>query len=90
MFKKCIQCGVFEMYKTERPQRESNCNKIIGDVVNWDGVRFASGNRVIAKLEENNETPSRVNVYEETEFNGENITVHRRTKIIHAKDHITI
>jgi len=90
-FKKSIQCGVHEIYKLDNPHRDSNYNNLKDDIINWEGVKFPSGNRDIDRLEEINIDKISVNVYEETEFNGQKtITLHRRTKVRNAQYHIDL
>ena len=72
MFKKSVQCGVFEIYNKKNPQEDRHYN-IVDNIINWDGVKFPAGNRDIDRLEENNDNKISVNVYEETEFNDKKL-----------------
>ena len=39
-------------------------NKLNGDILNWEGVKFPTGNKGIERFEENNSKLVSINVYE--------------------------
>jgi hypothetical protein len=64
----------------------------LGDTkLNWDGMKFPSGNRDFDRFEENSNDNVPVNVYSKFEFEGEEtVVLHRITKVIGAKHHVNL
>ena len=46
-FKYCIQSIVFDKISKHHPEEMFHYNKLSGDLLNWDGVKFPTGNRDI-------------------------------------------
>ena len=65
-------------------------NKLNDDILNWDGVKFPTGNRDIDNFEENNNLVS-INVFETDDcLNDNKIIIHRGTKNRNAKYEIEL
>ena len=65
-------------------------NKLNDDILNWDGVKFPTGNRDIDRFEENNKIVS-INVFETDDcLNDNKIIIHRCTKNRNAKYEIDL
>ena len=60
-------------------------NKLNDNILNWEGVKFPTGNRDIDRFEENNKQVS-INVFEPDDCLKDNeIILHRGTKNKNAK-----
>ena len=60
-------------------------------LIHWEGMSHPAGNKDFDRLEENNNRFISVNIYNVSEFEGnETIVVHRRTKVIGAKHHVNL
>ena len=78
-----IQCGVFEIYKKDHPDRMYHYTKLIDNIINWQHMKYPGGSHEIDTLEHNNKGLLSINVFEEMEFNGEKgIVIYRRTREI--------
>jgi hypothetical protein len=86
-----IQCGFYNVHEQKNPQEMRHYTKIDDKQLNWEGMKYPSGNRDFDRFEENNHDNISVNVYTIFEFEGkETIVLHRRTKIIGAKHHVNL
>ena len=79
-FKYCIQCIVFDKISKNHPEEMFHYNKLNDNILNWEGVKFPTGNRDIDRFEENNKQVS-INVFEPDDCLKDNKTIlHRGTK----------
>ena len=86
-----IQCGVFEIYKKDHPDRMYHYTKLIDNIINWQHMKYPCGSHEIDTLEHNNKGLLSINVFEEMEFNGEKgIVIYRRTRVRNAKYHVNL
>ena len=89
-FKYCIQSAVYGKISKHHPEEMFHYNKLKDDILNWDGVKFPTGNRDIDRFEENNKIVS-INVFEPDDcLNDNKIILHRGTKNRHAKYEIDL
>ena len=90
-FKHSVQCGFYKMYEKDHPERITHYKKIQNDIINWEGVKYPTGNRDIDRFEEANNGLISVNTYHEFDYDGQSsIAIHRRTKVVNAKYHISL
>ena len=90
-FKYSVQCGFYKLYDKPHPERVSHYTKLNDAQINWDGMKYPCGNRDIDRFEENNKGLISINVYHEFDFDGQSrIAVHRKTKVINAKHHLSL
>ena len=84
-FKYCIQSVVYDKISKHHPEEMFHYNKLNDDILNWDGVKFPTGNRNIDRFEENNNLVS-INVFETDDcLNDNKIIIRRGTKNGNAK-----
>ena len=87
--KYCIQSVVYDKISKHHPE-EMFHYRLNDDILNWDGVKFPTGNKDIDRFEENNKLVS-INVFEADDcLNDHKITIHRGTKNRHAKHEIDL
>ena len=87
-FKYCVQSIVYDKIKKHHPEEMFHYKNINDDIINWEGVKFPTGNRDIDRFEENNKGLISINVFEVDDFlNDEKVIKHRTTKIKYAKHH---
>ena len=89
-FKYCIQCIVFDKISKNHPEEMFHYNKLNDNSLNWEGVKFPTGNRDIDRFEENNKQVS-INVFEPDDCLKDNkVILHRGTKNKNAKYEIDL
>ena len=88
-FKYCIQSVVYDKISKHHPEEMFHYNRLNDDILNWDGVKFPTGNRDIDRFEENNKLVS-INVFADDCLNDHKIIIHRGTKNRHAKHEIDL
>ena len=90
-FKYCIQSVVYDILNKNHPEAMYHYQKINDIIINWDGVKFPTGNRDIERFEENNAGLISVNVYETDDvLNDEKVIISYRTKVKNAKYEIDL
>lgn len=90
-FQYSVQCGFYKTYELDHPQDIRHYKKLVDDKINWEGMKYPCCNNDIDKFEEKNNGLISINIYHEFEYNEEKgISVHRRTKVINAKHHISL
>ena len=90
-FKYCIQCMIFDKISKHHPEEMFHYNKLNDDMLNWDGVKFPTGNRDIDRFEENNQGLVSVNVYEADDtLNDDKVINVKTTKVKNATHHINL
>ena len=87
-FKYAVQCGVFERYKKDHPERVSHYIKLKDNILNWEQMKYPAGNADILRFEELNSGLISVNVFEV--FQEHSIINLRRTKVRNAKHHVDL
>ena len=76
-FKYCIQSVVYDKISKHHPEEMFHYTRLNNDILNWDGVKFPTGNRDIDRFEENNKLVS-INVFEADDcLNDHKIIMHR-------------
>ena len=63
-FKYSVQSVVYDIINKLKSQEMFRYNKLNDDILNWEGVKFPTGNEDIERFEENNSKLVSVNVYE--------------------------
>ena len=90
-FKYCVQSVVYNLLRKCHPEEMYNYNKLNDTLLNWDGVKFPTGNRDIDRFEINNNGLVSINIYEvDDTLNDDKIINVRTTKIRDAKHHIDL
>ena len=90
-FKYCVQSVVYEILGKVHPEEMWHYNKLKDDILNWDGVKFPTGNRDIDRFEENNKGLVSINLYEiDDTLKDDKVINVRTTKIRNAKYHINL
>ena len=90
-FKYSVQCGFYKMYDKPHSERVTHYNKLNDTQINWEGMKYPCGNRDIDRFEENNKGLLSINVYHEFDYDGKSsIAIHKRTKTVNAKHHISL
>ena len=91
IIKYCVQSTVYDKISKHHPEEMFHYKNINDDIINWEGVKFPTGNRDIDRFEENNKGLISINVFEVDEvLNDEKVIKHRTTKIKYAKHHIDL
>lgn len=82
---------VYDKITKEHPEELYHYNKLVDDKLNWEGVKFPTGNRDIDRFEENNNGLVSINVYEvDSILNDDKVISVRTTKVREAKHHINL
>jgi len=90
-FKYSVQCGFYKTYDLKNPQEIRHYTKLKDNQINWEGMKYPCCNNDIDKFEDKNNGLISINIYQEFNYNGKaGISVHRRTKVINAKHHISL
>ena len=90
-FKYCVQAVVYEILGKVHPEEMWHYNKLKDDILNWDGVKFPTGNRDIDRFEENNNGLVSINLYEiDDTLKDDKVINVRTTKVRNAKHHINL
>ena len=90
-FKYCVQSVVYDILSKVHPEEMYHYNKLNDDLLNWEGVKFPTGNRDIDRFEENNNGLVSINLYEvDDTLNDDKIISVRTTKRKDAKHHINM
>ena len=90
-FKYCVQSIVYDKINKHHPEEMFHYKNINDDIINWEGVKFPTGNRDIDRFEENNKGLISITVFEVDDvLNDEKVIKHRTTKIKYAKHHIDL
>ena len=63
-FKYSVQSVVYDINNKPNSQEMFHYNKLNDDMLNWEGVKFPTGNKDIERFEENNSKLVSINVYE--------------------------
>ena len=92
--KSSVQCSIYDICNNNHPERINHYKNLQDNIINWDCMKYPTGNNDITRLEETNEGIISINVYEEVgmsqDGNIKTIVLHRRTNILNAKYHIDL
>ena len=90
-FKYCVQSVVYDILNKAHPEEMYHYNKLTDDLLNWEGVKFPTGNRDIDRFEENNNGLVSINLWEVDDIlNDDKVISVRTTKRKDAKHHINL
>ena len=82
---------MFDIINKSNSQEMFHYNKLNDNILNWEGVKFPTGNKDIERFEENNSKLVSINVYEiDDTLNEKKIIIDYRTKTRDAKHQINL
>ena len=89
-FKYSVQSAVYDINNKPNSQEMFHYNKLNDDILNWEGVKFPTGNKDIERFEENKSKLVSINVDETDDILNDKNIIDYRTKTRDAKHQINL